>query len=123
MRQKKSSSGSKKNVYEERILNSLNMIVRQELTDARLSFATLTKVVLNNDFSLAEVYWDSYDPGKRDGIKKALSSASKRMRSLLAQNLKVKAVPEIKFIYDTQFEDESHITEILANESKEGKKY
>ena len=99
------------------------MILRQELADSRLSFVTLTKVLLNNDFSLAEVYWDSYDPEKRDGVKKALSSASSRMRAILAQNLKVKSVPEIKFIYDTQFEDENHISEILARESKEGKKF
>lgn len=109
--------------FQDRILNELNMILRQEISDSRLQFASLTKVELTNDFSVATVYWDTFDSGKRGEIKAAFDAIEGRFRSSLARSLQVRHTPEIKLVYDNQFESEKNITEILSNEAKVGRSF
>ena len=69
----KMDKNAKKAMFEERILNELNMILRRDMNDTRLQFVSLTHVELSNDFSMAKVYWDTFDSGKRGDIKKSPS--------------------------------------------------
>ncbi len=119
----KNQKGVKKVKFEERILNELNLILRQDLNDTRLQFASLTKVELSSDLSVAKVYWDTFDPDKKEVIAKAFSSAESKMRSSLANVLKVRHTPELKLVYDKQFESEQAINEILGEEAKNGKSF
>jgi ribosome-binding factor A len=112
---------AKKAMFEERILNELNMILRREVSDTRLQFVSLTHVELSNDFSMAKVYWDTFDSGKRGDIKKALNSAHGMLRSSLAKVLNVRHTPELNLLYDGQFDGEQAIDAILEKEAKEGK--
>ncbi len=118
-----SGKAYKKEKYGERILNELNAILRREISDSRLKFASITKVELNCDCSTAKVYWDTFDANKRGEIKKAMQSAEGRMRSLLCKALQVRTVPVIELIYDSQFEEEQKISEILNDEEKIGKSF
>lgn len=113
----------KKTKFEERILNELNLILRQGLNDSRLQFASLTKVELSNDYSRADVYWDTFDGNKKEGIAEALGSAQSKLRSSLAAVLKVRHTPEINLIYDSQYESEQAISQILGSEAKNGKSF
>lgn len=92
-------------------------MLRREISDPRLSMISITKVELNKDFSQAKIYWDTFDSSKRGDVKKAIDGVSKKMRSLLAKNLDVRHTPELFFIYDSQFEDEMKITQLLKNAS------
>ena len=114
----KNQKGVKKAKFEEKILNELNLILRQELSDTRLQFASLTKVELSNDFSEALVYWDTFDSSKKDDIAKAFKSAENNLRATLSQVLRVRHTPDIKLKYDTQYESEQYISEILGAEAK-----
>lgn len=113
----------KKTKFEDKILNELNVILRQDLNDTRLQFASLTKVELSNDYSVATVYWDTFDSAKRPEISDALSSAQNKLRSSLARVLKVRHTPEISLVYDSQYESEQAISELLGSEVKNGKTY
>lgn len=113
----------KKAKFEDKILNELNVILRQDLNDTRLQFASLTKVELSNDYSMATVYWDTFDSTKKEDISDALSSAQRKLRSSLAQVLKVRHTPDISLVYDSQFESEQAISELLGAEAKNGKSY
>lgn len=119
----KSEKGIKKAKFEDRILNELNLILRQDLNDTRLQFASLTKVELTNDFSVATVYWDTFDSEKKEGIASALSAAESKLRSSLARVLKVRHTPELNLTYDEQFESEQHIASLLGAEVKNGKSF
>ncbi len=119
----KAEKGIKKAKFEDRILNELNLILRQDLNDTRLQFASLTKVELTNDYSVATVYWDTFDPEKKEGISSALQAAESKLRSSLASVLKVRHTPEIKITYDQQFESEQHIASLLGAEAKNGKSF
>ena len=106
----------KKDRYEERILVELNGQLRKDLSDSRLQFMTFTKVELNPDFSDAVVYWDTFDPDKKPDIDSALQAVMGKMRSMLAQKIQVRHTPTLVFKYDSQYEAEKAITEILDNE-------
>lgn len=113
----KKEKNIKKNKFEDLILNQLNMILRRDLNDSRLQFASLTKVELSPDYSIAKVYWDTFDPEKKAGIKEALEVATPKMRQALSQNIKVRHTPALELHYDTQFESEQYITNLLEEES------
>jgi ribosome-binding factor A len=112
MARKKNNTNSR-DLYQEKIKNELNVLLRREISDPRLSLCSVTRVDLNPDFSVASVYWDTFDASKRGDIKKAIEGISGRMRTLLAKNLDVRHTPTLTFFYDSQFEDELMITELL----------
>jgi len=115
MARQKKSNANPKETYQERIQNELNIVLRREIADPRLNLCTVTRVELNPDYSVASVYWDTFDASKRGDIKKAIEGVSGRLRSILAKNLQVRHTPVLNFIYDSQFEDEMKITELLKS--------
>ena len=64
---------------------------------------------------MAKVYWDTFDSSKRGDAKKAIEGLAGKMRSLLAKNLDVRHTPILEFYYDSQFEDEMKITQLLKD--------
>ncbi|MCP4914015.1 MAG: 30S ribosome-binding factor RbfA [Oligoflexia bacterium] len=116
-----SDKSYKKVRLEEKILQELNVILRQDLNDSRLQFVSFTKIKLSQDNSYAEVSWDTFDSGKRGDCKKALEASIGKIRSLLSSKLQMRHTPELRLSYDGQFEGEQNITKILEDESKSGK--
>jgi len=106
----------KKQRLEERILFELNRVLRTETADSRLNNVTITKVDVNRDYSLAEVYWDTFDNSKRGDAKEAIGGMTKRLKSILAKTLEIRKVPNLVFKYDAQFEAEKKIMELLNAE-------
>jgi ribosome-binding factor A len=113
-RQRKAGANPKQS-YQEKIKNEINTILRREVSDPRLVMCSVTRVELNPDYSTAEVYWDTFDASKRGDIKLAIDGLSGKMRSLLAKNLDVRHTPVLTFLYDSQFEDEMKITQLLKD--------
>jgi len=108
-----------KQKYEERILNELNSALRREFSDSRLQHVSLTRVELTQDYSQAKIYWDTFDASTRGDAKSAIDSVKSRMRTLLASKMEVRHTPELNFYYDSQFEDERKIDDLLKNSSND----
>jgi ribosome-binding factor A len=106
----------KKEKLQDQILAEINRILRTETSDQRLRFVSITKVEVNKDYSVAKVFWDTFDSSKRGDANKALTKSVGRIRSLLAGILTLRKVPIITFEYDTRFEAEKYITDILEAE-------
>lgn len=111
----RSSGKFNKVKYEEMILNEVNLGLRRDFADPRLTLVTVTRVELNQDYSAAKLYWDTYDSKTRGEAMDAIKNIAGKMRSRLAANLTVRHIPELQFIYDSQFEDELRITDILKD--------
>ena len=103
--------------YEELVKNAINSSLRRDLTDGRVNMATITRVELTDEYDYAKVWWDTFDSSKRGDIKEALDGAKGKLRSLLASKLDVRHVPELQFHYDSQYEDELRITNLLKKDS------
>jgi len=103
----------RKDRFEERLLMEINSLFRFEMSDARFKTVSATKVELSSDLAYATVFWDTYDAHTRGDSKKALDEASSKLRTLLAQKLKVRHVPTLTFVYDNQFEEEMKMTQLI----------
>lgn len=111
----------KRDKMQEKILNSMNSLLRQSIHDDRLTFVSITRVDLNVDYSKAEIFWDTFSPDKKASAELGFKENRGRLRSELAKALQIRAVPEIDFHYDSQFEDEQHITDLIKKaQSSEG---
>ncbi len=114
-------SSFKREQYSGDILRVANSFLRSGLGDTLLSMASITKVELSSDYSVATLYWDTFDPSKRGDIKKSFDRITGKMRTHLARELKVRHTPSVAFEYDSQYEDESVIDKILKDEKDQGK--
>lgn len=107
--------------YEERVRDVINLALRREFADPRLMNVSITHVELTPDYSHAKVYWDTFNTATRGDAKEAIESTTSRMRSLLAAKMEVKHTPQLHYIYNSQYEDESKITKLLKdNEPSDG---
>lgn len=114
---------SKKEQYEQSILNEVNKLLRTGMDNKSLSFVSITKVEMSQDFAYATLYWDTFDASKRGDISQALESSLGKMRSHLAKTLKVRHTPALSVKYDSQFEDSQNIEDILNSEKDKGKDF
>jgi ribosome-binding factor A len=105
--------------YEERMRDEINLALRREFTDPRLSKVSITHVELTTDYSHAKVYWDTFDVHTRGDAKEAIESTGGKMRKMIASKMDIRHTPELNFIYDSQYEDESKITRLLQDSSDE----
>lgn len=111
----------KRQKLNDRMMDMLNGYLRAQVKDPRLQFVSITSVQLNPDNSHAKVYWDTFDSSKKESIAQAFESLGPRARTFLAKGLKIRHVPGLSFHYDSQYEDQQAIEEILAQEKAEGK--
>lgn len=107
-----------KTKYEELVKNAINSSLRRDFADGRVNMATITRVELTDEYDYAKVWWDTFDSSKRGDIKEALEGVRGKIRSVLASKLDVRHVPEIQFHYDSQYEDEMRISQLLKKDSE-----
>lgn len=101
--------------YEEKVRDVINLALRREFTDPRLMNVSVTHVELTQDYSHAKVYWDTFNTATRGDAKAAIEATAGRMRRLLAEKMEVRHTPEIKYIYNSQFEDANKIDKLLKD--------
>jgi len=90
----------------DQIMRELSRILVEEIQDPRLSLLTISGVRMNRDFSIAEVLYTHING--REGIpdiEKGLSKAKGYLRSQLGKRLKMRAIPDLRFTWDTFLEE------------------
>lgn len=78
--------------------------------------ATITVVRMSRDLRTARIYFTT--SGGRSSSKEAVegfNSARGYVKRTLAQQLGLRYMPELKFIYDASFEYGSHIDKVLKS--------
>ncbi len=83
------------------MLRTLSELLRFETKDPRLSGVSLTAVDLSRDLSVARVYFSTLDPdADPQPVLEGLASASGFLRGQLGRSIKVRHVPELRFLHD-----------------------
>ncbi len=113
----------KKEKLEEKIRQESNSYLRSKVADPRLKMISITKVKLNPDISVAMLYWDTFDISKKEEIENCIDGMKSTLRSHLSSILKIRHTPIINLLYDSQFESEKNIMDILNSEEIVGKNY
>ncbi len=98
----------------EAIKKEIGTIIQTELKDPRLGFVTVMRVELSHDMRYGRVFFSVL--GNADAQKKsteALTSAAGFIRKLVGERVKLRYVPELRYILDTSCEYSIHIQEEL----------
>lgn len=110
-------TGSRRERVAERVRQEVAGIVRFDLADPRVGRATVTRVEMTGDLALARVYVSVLgEPAQQQETLTALRRAGGRVRSLLGSRLRLRATPEVRFVFDPSVEFGIRLEEILEAE-------
>lgn len=102
----------------EQLRGELARILRDEVSDPRISMLTLTRVEVSADLALAKVFWSVLDPDAKvevEVVATGLESASAFVRRQLAQKLSLRRTPELSFRHDSSIERGSETIALLKS--------
>lgn len=92
----------------------LAKLIQTEMEDPRLTLVTITTVKVARDLAHAKVYITQHkDEAEIKETLKVLNKASHRLRYLLAQNIKLRVIPELHFVYDESIRYGAHLSELI----------
>lgn len=87
------------------IKNELSIILDRKVKDPRKKMITITEVQLNNDHSVAKIFFSTLgDEKEKEDAKKFLEHIKSFLRSELRNVLKIRIIPELRFEIDNTFE-------------------
>lgn len=108
----------------EQIQRELAEIMRQELKDPRIGIITLTDVEVSPDYAHAKIFFTHLGESRQTAeTLSGLQHAAGFLRSHLAQRLKLYAVPELHFIYDTSVERGMRLSSLIDQAISEDKRH
>jgi ribosome-binding factor A len=106
----------------EAIRNELSVLLISKVGDPRLHTASISRVEVTDDLSLARIYFThSGDRREREKVEAGFEKAKGFMRSHLAKTLNLRFTPALQFRYDDVAEKVSELEDIfqeLADERK-----
>jgi len=98
------------------ILRTLSELLRYETKDPRLQGISLTSVELSRDLSIARVYFSLLNPeDSPEPVIEGLGKAAGFLRAKLGSAIKVRHVPELRFIHDDSAEQSDKISQLINN--------
>ena len=98
----------------EEILKEMAFLILEKVKDPRVRSVTLTGVQLSNDLKQAKVYFSVM--GNQEQIAKAqqgMESAKGFIKREIGLRLKLRYVPEMRFIHDASLAAGSHMEHLL----------
>ena len=90
------------------------IIVLERLNDPRLGFVTITGVKLSKDKRHGKVLFTVLGtPVQRRLSERALHDAAKHIQEVLAPSMRLRTMPELRFVYDESIEKGSKMIDLL----------
>ena len=100
----------------ETVREALAEVLREDVSDPRLEFATVTSVQVSTDLHVADVYVTTHgDEARYEALLAGLRSADGRIRSGLARRVKMRFTPELRYHLDTSVDEGMRIYEALKD--------
>src|SRR5437868_9747738 len=112
------SQGSRPDRVADQIRGELALLIAREVHDPGIGFVTLTRVHVSPDLQLARVYYTALGPSgdagtARTNSGRALERAAPFLRRQIGSRLRLKRVPELKFLYDESIAGQDRIEQLL----------
>ena len=116
------SQGSRPARVADQIRGELADLLAREVHDPGIGFVTITRVQVSPDLQQARVFFTSLaptNPGGADAAKarrsseQGLARAVPFLRRQIGSRLRLKRVPELKFVYDESIAGQDRIEQIL----------
>ena len=92
----------------------ISLIIQQEIKDPGLGFITVIDVRMTEDLKYAKVYYSVFgSEEEKERTAQALKRATSYIKHLLGDKVRMKYMPDITFVYDTDQEKAARIDAIL----------
>ncbi len=100
----------------EQFKREITSILREDVRDPRIGPLTVTGVDVTSDLWLARVHVRLFgDDAEREEAMAGLEAAGPFIRRAIAASLRIRRVPELRFVEDHTQEEASRIEEILKS--------
>ena len=102
----------------ERINNLLQRelaaVITREVKDPRMpQFVSVSEVVVSRDLSHAKIYISLLEDQNAEVVIEILNRAAGYLRSVLAQRVKLRVIPQLNFFHDTSMQYGNRMSEII----------
>lgn len=102
------------NRLESQIQRTLSIVMLREARDEKFSQVTITRVILTKDLSSATCLFSTLHELKDPkAMIQSLNNLNPFLRKAIAENVKMRKIPELRFKYDNSFEAGNRIDRIL----------
>lgn len=110
------SQGSRPDRVADQIRGELGQLLAREVHDPGIGFVTITRVQVSADIQQARVFYTALgDEKARRNSERALSRAIPFLRRQIGARLRLKRVPELKFLYDESIAGQDRIEQLLRD--------
>jgi ribosome-binding factor A len=100
-----------------RVAERIQILLAKELqrvSDPRLTLVTISRCEISPDLKHAKIFWMLFgDEERKTQATEAFEESIGIFRKYLASQLKVRAVPSIKFIYDSSLDEAQKMEELF----------
>jgi ribosome-binding factor A len=108
------SQGSRPDRVADQIRSELALLLARDVHDPGIGFVTLTRVQVSPDLQLARVFYTALgDDTARRSSEKALERAASFLRRQIGSRLRLRRVPELRFVYDESVAGQDRIERLL----------
>lgn len=108
------SQGSRPDRVADRIRSELGSLLARDVRDPGIGFVTVTRVQVSPDLQLARVYYTVLgDEKTRQASGRAVERATPFLRRQIGSRLRLKRVPDLKFVYDEAIAGQDRIEQLL----------
>lgn len=108
------SQGSRPSRVADQLRAELADLLMREVHDPGVGFVTLTRVHVTPDLQSARVFYTSLgDEAQRRGTSRALERAAPFLRRQIGSRLRLRRVPELKFVFDDSIAGQGRIEQLL----------
>jgi len=113
----------------QQLQQELAQVLQRDIKDPRIGMVTVNDVEVSRDLSYAKVYVTFFEEDNAIVAKKleAICSASGYIRSLVAGRMKLRVMPELRFIYDASLVEgmrmSNLVTRVIHDDQAKQKKH
>ncbi|WP_392559163.1 30S ribosome-binding factor RbfA [Orbus mooreae] len=93
------------------------IILQREIKDPRLGMVTVSEVEMSRDLSYAKVFVTFLNDKDPDAVTmglKVLNDATGYIRSLVGKAMKLRIIPELKFVYDESLVEGMRMSNLVS---------
>ncbi len=98
----------------EQIQRELAELIRMEVKDPRVGMITLAGVEVSRDLAHARVFFTQLEGAEKgQEAQKGLNNAAGFLRRALGQRMRLRSVPQLRFVYDDTPERGAHLSSLI----------
>ncbi|MCL1124710.1 30S ribosome-binding factor RbfA [Shewanella surugensis] len=100
----------------QQLQQELAQVLQRDMKDPRIGMVTVNDVDVSRDLSYAKVYVTFFEEDEKRVQEKlaALETAAGYVRSLVAGRMKLRVMPELRFIYDASLVEGMRMSNLVS---------